>query len=936
MARSKAPKNLDVDGTDKLAARSKQSDKHEKPELTVEEATVASPRPSRHRAGDFHDFEGENSIAEEPSGNSAARKSGRSKKIKKTVTTEVEVQIDEGEEPIGKAKRGRPTKDNTPKSSKEKVSKPDSGKQAEENKNESKEIVKKAKAKKSKKAGKETTESKDQDADVAPETSDTKSKTKSKKSKSASEKHAANTDTNTIEPELAMDEGPLNNLLEHEAANGLGSTAEASTKPLTGKAKKEKKKSGKEAKGPTTKTVKMDDDKPAAETVKKAKGNTQADIGAAVGTANHAKEKGKAGIAAAGDLANQTKAKVEAGSKKAKKAAKDSVPSTETAAEAADSVTKAAEAGTEKVQKTAKSAKDKLPTTETAAVVADAVTKEAKAAGEEAKKAGKVAKDKATEGAGAVTETAKATVEKVKKASRDAKDTAAESAGAVEGAGKAAAEKLKKAGKDAKDSVLPTQTPAQAAEAVGKKAKNVVQPKENAKSTKGTNEQSKPEISKSKKRKASSAEAETVKANLLDPLSEHAEASAKKKQKKDKAKSKSLGAAVGDLLSTAAEGANAAGASLGALASSIMGGAAELTGSTEDAAKKSAESAKSAASKAKGKGNAITKDVAESSGEGAVSEAPGHDFEDEDDYESDAELDDHTAALLAGFESDLDDHRPTGEGFMEGEEMPELPDVVETKKKLGSVKADTNEGPGVVYVGRIPHGFYEHEMRQYFSQFGDINRLRLSRNKKTGQSRHFAFIEFNSAGVAHIVAETMDNYLMFGHLVKCKVVPKEQLHENLWKGANKRFKKVPWNKKEGRKHEIAVGRDHWVARNEKEEKRRASKKEKTKEIGYEFEAAPLKSVDQVPKKDTSKKIEDGEAVETFEEEKSLVTANSQGAEPVVISEEIKTKKSKKTPKTESTITTTVSKKSKRALDTAEDAAGSVSKKAKKAAKGATD
>ncbi len=38
--------------------------------------------------------------------------------------------------------------------------------------------------------------------------------------------------------------------------------------------------------------------------------------------------------------------------------------------------------------------------------------------------------------------------------------------------------------------------------------------------------------------------------------------------------------------------------------------------------------------------------------------------------------------------------------------------------------------PGVVYVGRIPHGFYEQEMRKYFSQFGMVKRLRLARSKK--------------------------------------------------------------------------------------------------------------------------------------------------------------------------------------------------------------
>ena len=37
---------------------------------------------------------------------------------------------------------------------------------------------------------------------------------------------------------------------------------------------------------------------------------------------------------------------------------------------------------------------------------------------------------------------------------------------------------------------------------------------------------------------------------------------------------------------------------------------------------------------------------------------------------------------------------------------------------------------GVVYLGHIPHGFFEQEMRTYFSQFGNVNRLKLSRSKK--------------------------------------------------------------------------------------------------------------------------------------------------------------------------------------------------------------
>ncbi|OBZ84519.1 hypothetical protein A0J61_07438 [Choanephora cucurbitarum] len=113
------------------------------------------------------------------------------------------------------------------------------------------------------------------------------------------------------------------------------------------------------------------------------------------------------------------------------------------------------------------------------------------------------------------------------------------------------------------------------------------------------------------------------------------------------------------------------------------------------------------------------------------------------------------------------------------------------KKKNKSNKAQEKEEKGVVYLGRIPHGFYEKEMRGYFSQFGDITRLRLSRNKKTGKPKHYGFIEFQSSQVAEIVAETMNNYLLFGHMLKCQVIPAEKVHEKLFNGSDKVYK--PFN-----------------------------------------------------------------------------------------------------------------------------------------------
>lgn len=152
-----------------------------------------------------------------------------------------------------------------------------------------------------------------------------------------------------------------------------------------------------------------------------------------------------------------------------------------------------------------------------------------------------------------------------------------------------------------------------------------------------------------------------------------------------------------------------------------------------------------------------------------------------------------------------------------------------------------SQKPGVIYIGRIPHGFYEHEMREYFKQFGTILQLRLSRNRKTGRSKHFAFVQFESAEVAGIVSKTMDNYLMFGHLLKVKVIPNDQLSPDTFKGANKRFKKVPWNKIEGRKLKAGATEKVWDERVGREEEKRSKKAAKLLEIGYEFEAPKLKS-----------------------------------------------------------------------------------------------
>lgn len=213
-----------------------------------------------------------------------------------------------------------------------------------------------------------------------------------------------------------------------------------------------------------------------------------------------------------------------------------------------------------------------------------------------------------------------------------------------------------------------------------------------------------------------------------------------------------------------------------------------------------------------------------------------------DEAATEDDSDDQGAALLTGFDSDGDD---TGQDEgLDPANMADLDLNKQQRKKLRqAARKGSKEGPGAVYVGRVPRGFYETQMRQYFSQFGNITNLRLSRNKTTGASKHFAFVEFESNEVAKIVAQTMDNYLMFGHILKCKYAPSESLHPDTWKGANKRFKKVPYNKIEKRKLEEPKTKDQWAGNIAREQEKREKKLSKAQAMGYDYELPQIQGVD---------------------------------------------------------------------------------------------
>ena len=59
-----------------------------------------------------------------------------------------------------------------------------------------------------------------------------------------------------------------------------------------------------------------------------------------------------------------------------------------------------------------------------------------------------------------------------------------------------------------------------------------------------------------------------------------------------------------------------------------------------------------------------------------------------------------------------------------------------------------------IFVGNLPFNVNEADLTDVFSQFGNIMELRLVRDKNTGNSKGFAFVQFENACDAKKAKET--------------------------------------------------------------------------------------------------------------------------------------------------------------------------------------
>jgi nucleolar protein 15 len=168
--------------------------------------------------------------------------------------------------------------------------------------------------------------------------------------------------------------------------------------------------------------------------------------------------------------------------------------------------------------------------------------------------------------------------------------------------------------------------------------------------------------------------------------------------------------------------------------------------------------------------------------------------DDEAENEDEVPVAESSDEEIEGFES-TDDEQEEEDNNLDGsdaeEEQPQQEEEKAPKQKKELKKVETHEvkqlpkdskqiskkqskvEKGVIYIGRLPEGFEEAELTKYFNQFGDILNVKVPRNKTTGRSKHFAFVEFSNKDDASVAQETMNNYLILNHQLKVNLVDDE-------------------------------------------------------------------------------------------------------------------------------------------------------------------
>jgi RNA recognition motif-containing protein len=96
------------------------------------------------------------------------------------------------------------------------------------------------------------------------------------------------------------------------------------------------------------------------------------------------------------------------------------------------------------------------------------------------------------------------------------------------------------------------------------------------------------------------------------------------------------------------------------------------------------------------------------------------------------------------------------------------------------------QNPKKLYIGNLPYSVTEDQLRDLFSQFGEIVDLKLITDKMSGRSRGIAFVEYTSDEDANKAIEATNNTELDGRAIVVNVArPPKPRTEGGFGGGNR-------------------------------------------------------------------------------------------------------------------------------------------------------
>jgi len=117
-----------------------------------------------------------------------------------------------------------------------------------------------------------------------------------------------------------------------------------------------------------------------------------------------------------------------------------------------------------------------------------------------------------------------------------------------------------------------------------------------------------------------------------------------------------------------------------------------------------------------------------------------------------------------------------------------------------------------------------------------VEKLKVSRSKKTGRSKGYAFLKFVDSEVAKVASDAMNGYFLLEKRLVCHIVPPNKIHPKMFTG---KFVKRNWREIASSQVNRSRTAEQWEKFTDAQIARENAKRSKLKVLGIDYNLPSL-------------------------------------------------------------------------------------------------